>query len=387
MKKFLISNLKFAIILSIVFLAGPAHAATLYSQAANQDVYQGQTFVVDWYLDTENQSINAVNLSLNFSTNTLEVVDANPGNSLLNLWIKNPSFDNQKGTINLIGGVSNGVRSATLPIFRVEFMAKASGEASITLDPSSQVLLNDGLGSASVLKFKNELFNIYPKNFAPVQITSPTHPNPDAWYVNHDVVIKFLPAQGMDYSYSFSSNIDVIPDNTSMTVPWEISYINRPDGVYYFKLDSKIGTNNWQEAGVFRVQIDSRAPEAFEPIIGSDPNIFGGKKFVSFSTVDKTSGISHYKVKFGWFDSGKSTQNTYFPIPKFFLGNQITVSAYDNAGNVRRETLTYRLYPDWVMYVMALLLLVILILILKWMLKKFKPKTKPSDDNFTQQKN
>jgi hypothetical protein len=33
-----------------------ASAAVLYSQAANQDTYEGQTFVVDWYLDTENQS-------------------------------------------------------------------------------------------------------------------------------------------------------------------------------------------------------------------------------------------------------------------------------------------------------------------------------------------
>src|SRR3954471_9555229 len=106
---------KIAFLLFSIFfflISRHASAATLYSQAANQDVYEGQTFVVDWYLDTEGQSINVLNLGLNFSASTLEAVETTAGNSLLNLWIKNPEADNQHGTITLIGGVTNGIQSS-----------------------------------------------------------------------------------------------------------------------------------------------------------------------------------------------------------------------------------------------------------------------------------
>jgi hypothetical protein len=349
------------IVLGVLFFGShKANGAVLYSQAANQDVYEGQTFVVDWYLDTENQSINAINLGLNFSKDNLEVVEAGSGNSLINLWIQNPAFDNQKGSISLTGGVTNGIKSDKVPVFRTVFRAKQTGSAFINLDPSSQILLNDGTGASLLLKFKNEAFNIYPKDFIPVPISSMTHPNSDSWYSSHDVRIKFELKAGQDYSYSFSSNVEIIPDNVKQNVPAEISYTNMPDGIYYFKLNSKKADGNWTEAGVFRVQIDSTPPEPFNPEIGSDSGIFEGKKFVSFSTVDKTSGISHYKVKFGRFDSAKIAETQYFQIPKFFIGDQITIEAVDNAGNIRIASIAYKSISIWWLYGIGLIVLTLL---------------------------
>src|SRR4051812_5031155 len=77
--------LLFGLCILMFGISNRASAATIFSQAANQDVYAGQTFVLDWYLDTENKPINAVDLGLSFSTDTLEVVDASTGNSLINL--------------------------------------------------------------------------------------------------------------------------------------------------------------------------------------------------------------------------------------------------------------------------------------------------------------
>lgn len=37
-------------------------------------------------------------------------------------------------------------------------------------------------------------------------------------------------------------------------------------------------------------------PDSFTPIISSDPNIYGGKYFLVFSTTDKGSGIAYYEV-------------------------------------------------------------------------------------------
>ena len=359
---------KTAVILFSIFyflFSHPARAAVLYSGVANQDVYEGQTFVVDWFLDTEAKPINSLDLKLNFSKETLEVSNTGAGNSLISLWIKNPTADNNAGSIELTGGIPNGGISNKLPIFRMTVRAKSPGLAFINLDPSSIVLLNDGLGSNEPLKFKNEAFNVFPKGFLPMQITSPSHPNPNAWYKNHNVAVKFTPKPGEDYSYSFSSNIEIVPDNQFQTVPSEIKYQNMPDGVYYFKLNSKVGSGNlpagqagWKEAGVFRVQIDSTPPELFTPAISSDSSVFAGSSFVSFSTVDKTSGISYYKVKVGLFGRNLETQSPH-KISKPLIGDFVRVSAIDEAGNVQTATIAYPGYVsskffEWILVLIGI---------------------------------
>jgi hypothetical protein len=315
----------------------------LYSSAANQDVYEGQTFVIDWFLDTESKPVNMLDLKLNFSKDTLDIANASAGNSLISLWLKPPAADNANGTIELTGGIPNGSISSRLPIFRMTVRGKSPGTAFINLDPGSTVLLNDGSGSSEALKFKNEAFNVYPRGFLPVQISSPTHPDPDAWYKNRDVAIMFHPKPGEDYSFSFSSNIEIVPDNQKQDVPAQITYKNMPDGIYYFKLDSKIGAADWKEAAVYRVQIDDGPPEPFSPAIGSDPTIFSGSKFVSFATVDKISGISYYKVKVGLFGKTIETQSPY-KISKPIVGDTVLVEAVDQAGNRRDASIAFQGY-------------------------------------------
>jgi hypothetical protein len=358
-----------------------ASAAVLYSQTANQDVYEGQSFVVDWFLDTEKQPVNTLDLKINFSPEFLQGLEASTGsNSLVSLWIKTPAVDNQKGQIELVGGIPNGLSSDRIPIFHSVFLAKKSGTASINMDPASVVLLNDGLGTSTELKFKNELFNVYPKDFIPNQISSPSHPDQNAWYQNRNVVIKFIAKTGVDYSYSFSSNIDLIPDNQKHETPPQLQYSDRPDGIYYFKLNSKDGTpaspstasrggSDWKEAGVFRVQIDQAPPESFRPLIASDPSLFSGKPFVSFSTVDKTSGISHYTVKVGAFGKPIETQSPY-KLYKPLVGDVVEIKAYDRAGNSITESVVWRGYLSvnefkWLLILFGLLAIAVNLILRK----------------------
>ncbi|HEX5429457.1 MAG TPA: cohesin domain-containing protein [Patescibacteria group bacterium] len=357
-----------------LFTSHQASAATLYSQAANQDVYEGQTFEVDWFLDTTSQDINTISLTLNFSSTTLQVANISTGGSLINLWIAQPSADNDAGKITLTGGISNGIVGSKVPILRTTFLAKSAGSAFIQLDPSSKILLNDGTGNAAPLSFNNETFNIYPKDFIPIDVSSPSHPDQNAWYQNRDVKIQFTPKPQVNYSFILTSNPEVAPDNVATSVPAEIDYPSQPDGVYYFKLDSQTSNNAWQEGAVYRVQIDATPPEDFTPTIGSDPNIFAGNKFVSFSTVDKTSGISHYNVKFGWFRKQISTDKPYVEIPKFFFGNEIHITAIDNSGNSAQVAINYKILPAWIEYAILALAVLVLIWLLWFLTKRIKDK-------------
>lgn len=355
-KKPYLKSLLYAFVLFFVWFS-VAKAATLYAGSAYQTIEQDQTFVIDWFLDTENQEINGVVLKLNFTKDTLEAVEAGIGQSLLSLWIKNPTFSNDQGTVEFLGGAAGGLRGEKIPIFRTIFRAKAPGSARITMDASSVVLLNDGKGTPDKLVFKVLNFIVGPKGMLPITINSPTHPDPNSWYRKNRVIIKFIPRAGEDYSYSFSSNLEIFPDDQKDQILSELIYENLPDGIYYFKLNSRIDSSNWQEAGIFRVQIDFTPPEELHPQIASNPLIFAGQPFLSFSTVDKTSGISHYKVKVGVMGRLVEARSPFL-LSRPILGNTTEIQAVDRAGNVRKVAISYPGLISWQMLIGVMVLII-----------------------------
>ncbi len=330
-------NKYFLIILAalLFFWVNPTstQAALLYSQAANQVIGLDQTFIVDWYLDTQGQIINSVDLKLSYSKETLEAVQAEAGLSGLNLWIKTPTFDNEKGMIELIGGAAGGFKTNKFPVFRTTFIGKTLGAAKITLNDSSEVLLSDGSGTRMKLSFAELNFPVVPAAAAERLINSPTHPDETVWYKANNVTINVRPKEGSVYSYSFSSNAEIFPDELVDDVASEIKFENLPDGLYHFKLNSKTGGANWEEAGVYRVMIDRTSPDSFTPVVTSDPSVFDGKLFVSFATTDKVSGISQYAVKVGVLGAWTEIEGTYYVLPTIRLSDQIQVKAIDSAGN------------------------------------------------------
>ena len=319
----------------------PAHAATLYVQSAQQVVYAGQTFVVDWFIDTQGEILNAVDLKLHFTPETLEATEASSGNSLVTLWVQQPVFSNADGTITLTGGVPAGFTGEHVPVVRTVFRAKSPGQARITMDEASQVLRNDGTGSPVQLVFQVVSFPVLDASLQPMVITSPTHPDQDDWSTTNRAVIRFEPAPGEKYSYSFSSNLDSIPDTVVDEIRPEYVYENLPDGIYYFKLNSLLNAESWQEAAVFRVQIDRTRPEILSPALVDDPAGSRSAKLLTFLSLDKTSGMLHNRIRVGTLGTWQITSQSYGRISRPFVGDTIAIEAIDRAGNTRRVILRY----------------------------------------------
>lgn len=327
-------------ILAAVLAPKIGKASVLYTVSANQTVEEGQTFEVDWLLNTSGQSINTIDLKLKFSKDTLEVVDASPGNSLLNLWINPPKFDNLAGTLRLTGGITHGISGDKVPIFRSVFRAKAPGRGEIVMENDSSNLKNDGQGTPETLTFTALSFPIVASGGLPLSISSETHPDQNVWYHTRDLELRLQLKPDEVYSYSFSANPDMYPENRQMEIGERLEYQDLPDGIYYFKVNSKIADNAWQEAGIYRIQIDATSPEQFKPVMGSDPANPDAGQFLSFSTLDKTSGISHYETRMGWSSGWKRTESP-LPLTRLFAGDRISVRAYDKAGNFTETAIDY----------------------------------------------
>lgn len=84
---------------------------------------------------------------------------------------------------------------------------------------------------------------------------------------------------------------------------------------------------------------DDTPPEIFSPQISRDDNVFNGKWFINFSTVDKQSGVDHYEIqetRSGSLDSGRwKTATSPYELQDQELHSFVYVIAIDRQGNER----------------------------------------------------
>ncbi|PIR67156.1 MAG: hypothetical protein COU51_00130 [Parcubacteria group bacterium CG10_big_fil_rev_8_21_14_0_10_36_14] len=81
-----------------------------------------------------------------FDSNKLKVEDLSSGNSIFNVWLKEPEFSNKKGEINFIGGHGGGWQGEG-ELFKIIFSATNEGEAELSFGDDLALYLNDGLGT------------------------------------------------------------------------------------------------------------------------------------------------------------------------------------------------------------------------------------------------
>ncbi len=137
-----------------------AEGAILYLEQASGEYHREDVFIVEIKLNTEGEYINTTKIDLTFSQEILEVKDFSKGNSILTLWVEEPTFSNKTGTISFIGGIPGGYLGEDGPLGKIIFYAKEGGEVKIQFQEDSQILLNDGFGTKAELEKQGAAFNI-----------------------------------------------------------------------------------------------------------------------------------------------------------------------------------------------------------------------------------
>lgn len=301
---------KILIILSFyLFIPSLAKGAMLYLEPASGQFQPGDTFMVDLKIDTEGECINAVEANLKFSNSVLKAVDFSRGESILNLWVKNPEINQGQGLVSFSGGIPGGY-CGRIPgdpgesnvlgriIFKIPGMTvREAGEDSkenlteIKFLENSRVLLNDGLGTEADLKTKGTLISIQPETGLVA--------TEDEW------------------------RKELLSDN----VP----------------------------------------PEPFKIEIGKDPSIFDGRYFIVFSSADKQSGLDYFEVKEGKNDWKKAQSPCLLEDQS--LKSIIKVKAVDKAGNERITEYMPSMakpFPWW-----KIITIIVGLAIVGWIIKKY----------------
>lgn len=339
---------------------------------------EGTTFDVPIFINTRGSSINTIELNIKFDADKINVVKPSGGKSIIGLWVESPVYDNTKGTLRFTGVIPNGINSNSGLIATMSFVAKSTGQATISVRDSSHILTNDGVGTPINYESNRATYTILPKPPEGVTIFSETHPFQNRWYNNKNATLAWNQDTGVTgFSVAFDNKPTTIPGNTVTNTEPIQTYENLGDGLWYIHVKA-LKRGVWGSTSHFAVKIDATPPASFTPEINFLTAVVINRALVSFFTTDSLSGMDHYEV--GVIDKSKAVSEspTFFQtespyqIPFESIENsRVIVRAVDLAGNIRDEYidvkmpfLPWKFIMDHLVIILASIIALIILLIL-----------------------
>lgn len=337
-----------ALLLLPMFLPQSARASTLNLSPSTGTFTVDSTFSVSMYINTEGKTINAVEASVSFPPDKLQLVSPTTGQSIITIWAGQPTVNNQSGQLDLQGGVPGGFNADHGLITTMTFRVKAVGTAVIRFQDTSKVLLNDGRGTNDLDNTTNGVYTlVLPPPAGPV-VASDTHPDQTAWYSNPNVLLTWAQDDGVQgYSYVLNDQAVDVPDDIVDSTSTSVVYKNLSDGIHYFHIKALRAGSGWGGITNFAIHIDTTPPAAFPVEILPDARTTSRQPLAQFSTTDNMSGIDHYELKLLNLQPSAAAGSqplfveatSPYILGQLSLGNyEVMVRAFDKAGNFQEET-------------------------------------------------
>ncbi len=357
---------KIGLLIFVIILFSPLQswAADLFIMPQNLDVYTGQSFVVEIFIDSK-EKINAIETEIIWPTDKLILENINNGGSVFDLWVTKPIIE-QTGKIKIIAGATKGFVGKNNKVADIFFRTKdRSGNFDIVLDEQTKILKADGQGTEVKV-------NLMPANYGLVEgfwympiITSKNQPDENKWYSNKIFDVHWQKNSEYSYSYLLSRDQSVIPDEDPEEVLYDIKYENLDDGLYYFHLRARDKNDNWLSKVTRRAMIDSTRPEHFEVAITGHDKYFGLGNSLIFTAYDKNSGIDNFQIKYS--DKSWEIITSPYKINKKQCKQEVIIRVFDKAGNFLDKSIELPGAFNWqlvLLIVFVFILIIILILYL-----------------------
>ncbi|MBI4033926.1 MAG: hypothetical protein HY378_00040 [Candidatus Brennerbacteria bacterium] len=332
---------------ALLFGVERAEAASLKLGPTVGTFTVGSTFDVSIFLDTEGETINALDASLSFPPDKLQIVLPTTGQSIISVWTSQPRFNNLAGTVSLRGGLPGGINVSSGLVTTLTFRVKSVGTAVLRFLDDSRVFLHDGKGTDALRDTQNGIYSlILPPPAGPI-IVSETHPDQSRWYSNSSVVLNWAPdSEAGGYSYVLNEEPIGIPDDISEGAKANVVYRSVADGVNYFHVKALRG-GVWGGSTHYALNVDTTPPADFKVQIIPGPRTTRTRPIIQFVTTDTLSGMDHYELKIIPLSFEASleealggaffieAESPYIP-PELRKGSyDVVVRAYDKAGNYR----------------------------------------------------
>ncbi len=347
-------------------LAPKVEAASLSLSPSSSSYFQNKQFVVTVYVNSDQQSLNAVAGTISFPQDKLEVVSVSKSGTIFNFWVQEPSFSNASGKVSFEGVVLNpGFKGSGGKLISISFKAKAPGDAKLSFS-SASILANDGKGTniltgtgaasfsiKKIVETEENDSNIVKEaenlllpvkattekdNFLAPAIRSSSHPDNSAWYSTATAVFHWdIPKDAKSLLLLLSAEANSSPAVNYSPPIGDKVIKDLEDGVWYlhasFKYDKGISAVTH-----FPVRIDTAPPEnlSIAPITPKDSNQKNEALQFLLAAEDKLSGLDYYEIAFDQQTPFRWNldQGNIIDVPALAGGeHEVYLTAVDKAGN------------------------------------------------------
>lgn len=135
---------RFAIFLMFVLIAAPVQAAQFFADPGVQTVGKGDVFTVNFFLDTQDEDINAIEGTVVYPESVFALKEVNDSNSIIHFWVEKPQPGSSGARFS--GIVTGGYSGESGLVISMTFEALAEGGGLIEIQ-GARVLKNDGQGT------------------------------------------------------------------------------------------------------------------------------------------------------------------------------------------------------------------------------------------------
>ena len=356
-------------VFSFLFLAqgvSAVNSASLYLSPSTGNYTVGNTFSVEIKVNSGGVAINAVEATMAFDPDKLEVRSISKAGSALTLWVQEPTYSNSAGSISFAGGKpSPGYSGSAGHIISIVFKAKTGGTAYLNFAAGS-IMADDGkgtnvlssMGSGSYVLVANIITPVdqEEEEYAPNEglpaapkISSTTHPDETKWYSNKDPKFSWkLPSDILGVSLLFSEKSTANPGNISDGLIESKDFEEVEDGIWYFHIKFK-NNYGWGEVLHRKVLIDTVSPDSFEVRVDNDGDPQNPSPKFVFEAKDSLSGLEYYEIKIDGLGSLVKAEDVkdsvYNPSPLPPGKHKVEIKAIDKAGNSTVASAEFEIFP------------------------------------------
>ncbi|MBU4480220.1 hypothetical protein KKG48_02140 [Patescibacteria group bacterium] len=374
MKKYL----SIIFIIAFLILVSLAEAAELNFIPEEENFSLGQEFFVDVKLNTNDDSINAVQSTVTYPKDKLEAIGTEKLDSVFNFWAEEPIIFNDKGVLGFIGGTSKGASGDSLQILRIKFKAIGVGIAEIGMYDSA-VTANDGKGTNVLSSVKNTTISIGEKGekiIEPEPVVSqedsisgeapqkiertavsaknlPEAPSlrislyPDAskWYNHQGETFVFWNIENdtTNVAISINNNPKSEPNTAEDKLFTGKNIGILGEGIHYVHVQFK-NSLGWGKTTHYKIAIDTTSPTPFDAQISSSISDNPTPE-IKYTSSDSLSGYSHSLITIDDNEPIRSTSKVFILPPQKPGEHSLTIKIFDKAENSTEDDLSFEILP------------------------------------------
>ena len=282
-------------------------------------------------LTTDGLNLNALDLTMDYSTVGLEIVRVEKATANFPLWPVEPTWDNTRGQLHMTAGRPNGVVAVGATVATAYVRLRASGLWQWHLLEVSRGFINDGLGTPVAFKLQSLDLSVVELAVNGIELSSSSHPSSTSWYAKTAADVNWTVDPDLEYSFTWSNDPSITPNDVPKSTTGQEHKEDLSDGIWWFTIKSYGADKSWSRITRRAFQTDTTAPEAFT-IQRLPANTVGGQMVIAWSADDSGSGIASYQLLVNGKMVGPETSP--LRVQNNWAGKTLTIRALDGAGNI-----------------------------------------------------